>query len=350
MIDAYTIGVTLALEDGVSDGLTAIKRELKLLDRAIEQSTAGLNELYRLGQKVGAVMEAPPGAPPVPPVRATQQESTEGSPAPDHHAQMPGTRAPVTVAPQFAPPPRHTTRLNPDTIAPPSASLAQPVDKVQPSTQSPAQPPLSPGSSAPKTSVSRPNPASPTSPIKLQQFAPRLPPGRQVPETPLADTGVTSPPPDSEDREVPRSVAARIIPDPIWERDPAPTPNAIAPPPFNLRIATDSVEPLAIRGSSPLVPSAPKRSNEKPPHLAYATAAIPSLWHPGAKASEPPEPPATGNVSSHSGHVSGDFMIDGARLGRWIGEMLTSALNRPAAGMTGVDPRAMPTWPTMQGR
>ena len=45
MIDAYTIGVTLALEDGVSAGLAELGRELATLDGAIRATSAGLDRL-----------------------------------------------------------------------------------------------------------------------------------------------------------------------------------------------------------------------------------------------------------------------------------------------------------------
>ena len=38
MIDAYTIGITLALNNGVADGIAAIRRDLAALDRAVDAS------------------------------------------------------------------------------------------------------------------------------------------------------------------------------------------------------------------------------------------------------------------------------------------------------------------------
>ena len=45
MIDAYTIGITLALNNGVADGIAAIRRDLAALDRAVDASAAGLAQL-----------------------------------------------------------------------------------------------------------------------------------------------------------------------------------------------------------------------------------------------------------------------------------------------------------------
>jgi hypothetical protein len=48
MIDAYTIGITLALEDGVSEGIVAIRRDLAALDAAVADSAARLLMLRKL--------------------------------------------------------------------------------------------------------------------------------------------------------------------------------------------------------------------------------------------------------------------------------------------------------------
>lgn len=45
MIDAATIGITLALNNGVSDGIAQIRRELAALDGAVAASSAGLTAL-----------------------------------------------------------------------------------------------------------------------------------------------------------------------------------------------------------------------------------------------------------------------------------------------------------------
>ena len=70
MIDAYTIGITLALNDGVSAGIASIRRELGMLDLALTGSAAGLRTLHRLGQQLavlaatGMRREIPEGANP----------------------------------------------------------------------------------------------------------------------------------------------------------------------------------------------------------------------------------------------------------------------------------------------
>ena len=53
MIDAYTIGVRLALHDEISAGLKTVRRELVVLDRAVTASGAGLRALGQIGAEVG---------------------------------------------------------------------------------------------------------------------------------------------------------------------------------------------------------------------------------------------------------------------------------------------------------
>jgi hypothetical protein len=45
MIDAYEIGIQLALQDGVSAGLEVISRELAEVDRAVAATSAGIANL-----------------------------------------------------------------------------------------------------------------------------------------------------------------------------------------------------------------------------------------------------------------------------------------------------------------
>jgi len=47
MTEAYEIGITLALQDGVSDGIAIIRRDLAALDRAIAATSANLAHLHQ---------------------------------------------------------------------------------------------------------------------------------------------------------------------------------------------------------------------------------------------------------------------------------------------------------------
>ncbi len=58
MIDAYTIGVRLALSDEISAGLKTVRRELVALDRAVTVSGAGLRALGQIGGEIGSQARA----------------------------------------------------------------------------------------------------------------------------------------------------------------------------------------------------------------------------------------------------------------------------------------------------
>ena len=59
MAEAYEIGISLALEDGVSAGIAAIRRDLSLLDRAIAVTSNHLTEL-RSGSVTRVAASGPP--------------------------------------------------------------------------------------------------------------------------------------------------------------------------------------------------------------------------------------------------------------------------------------------------
>ena len=83
MIEAYEIGIKLALENGVSEGLALVQRDLAAVDKAVEASAARLAMLARAAQAavggVAAVAGAP--APPPRPAPSTPASASE-TPAP----------------------------------------------------------------------------------------------------------------------------------------------------------------------------------------------------------------------------------------------------------------------------
>jgi outer membrane biosynthesis protein TonB len=143
MIDAYTIGITLALNNGVSEGVAAIRRDLEALDRAVDASAAGLAHLRQAAEAtvagaaadIARLMEAtrraaaqlprspvpepapardvapepsasPAASPPPPPgpvpTRQHEPAATEAPPTPPPQTDEPGRTAP---APASAPAP-----------------------------------------------------------------------------------------------------------------------------------------------------------------------------------------------------------------------------------------------------
>lgn len=350
MIDAYVIGVTLALEDGVSDGLVNIKRELGILDKTIAESTAGMEELYRLGQKLRTVTEAPPSGPPHPPIKAIPKPTIDSPPASEVPSQIPDSD--VAVPPgRFAPAPVSTIQPKPDNLATFAASPVKPVSSVQPIARTQVLPPPSPQAPPAKNTPSEPGPRFSIPPLTLQQFAPNWARGSDTSESSRANADAAPGPLPVLDMQPPRSAPSPVAPTFTPEGYTAPAFDGAPSPPLSLRITSgDLEEPPAVRPRPPPGFAVRDSSADQSQRTTRAKETASTFRRVVPEAREQPDPPGTRGASSLPEHVSGDIMLDGARLGRWIGEALTTALNRPAAGLTGVDPRAMPTWPTMQGR
>ena len=119
MIEAYEIGISLVLQDGVSDGIALIRRDLAALDRAIAATS---QNLARLAAATPASIAAPVRLPatrnppaPEPPVT---EAASPPSPAPVVAPPLPAIRVSLPASqavPQPPPPPRlrsHRRRLS----------------------------------------------------------------------------------------------------------------------------------------------------------------------------------------------------------------------------------------------
>jgi hypothetical protein len=173
MIDAYTIGITLALEDGVSDGITAIRQDLTQLDAAVAESTSRILMLRRLAADAG--LSAPAGH--------TIQSDTIVRPSGSDRQVAPAS--PFWTAVQAA----KTATQSPPVAAPRSPAVA-PISEVAAATPRTvpsrstdplasvpsALPQLTYASIAP-TGVPAPN----KDPIPVIQAAPHEPAGRALP-------------------------------------------------------------------------------------------------------------------------------------------------------------------------
>lgn len=86
MIDAATIGITLALNNGVSDGIAQIRRELAALDAAVAVSSAGLTALATQGAGLAAPARAVaallPAQPRTAPMVAREDAASPSAPEP----------------------------------------------------------------------------------------------------------------------------------------------------------------------------------------------------------------------------------------------------------------------------
>jgi len=336
MIDAYTIGITLALDDGVSSGIAAIRKELMLLDGAVKSAASAMSGMHALAgvadwtrfgdipakSLARPVSTAVPVAadtlqalePAVPPVQSSSAAPTPEWPAdcvrPFTPMSMPAT-AEVTVRPApvfvgITPPP---ATVRPD--APPSRKTAQVVSAL-PVAAAPTVPPPPPRAEAPSA------PAA-VLPEKLAVLASRILPerlaGTSVP--PLQAPATTAPqraplPPRPE-------LPLASIPT-VYPQDPPSAPFAV--------IQTSAAIETGIAAQQ-AAPSPTPKSRAAPPQDAQDD----------RRSVEPPPLPDAAPQLAQA-----DLYIDGAVLGRWVTRHLERQLIRPPSGIAAVDPRLTPGW------
>jgi hypothetical protein len=365
MNDAYTVGLTLALEDGVSAGIETIRRELGALDQAIVASTANLVRLQEVARgavnagvaQAGAMAAltresaaaaarqaaVPPRTPVVtmpdaasagpaaqtgtqdaaiatPPrasMAATTQDDGEAAPAApvmrasaEPSPQTPKTSSAAVVgAPVQGLAAGIAQAAAPITVAP-AAAFEQPV-RARPIA---AEPPVS---MVPSPAIREPSAPPAPMPTSLTMIEPPAPPTAPPPSIGIAAMPVALPV-ASERRQSDQAAApvTRIetaAPAAFFEapRQPDMTPApSMAPPP---------------RGS-PMPPTT--EPSRRPPHREHAASVAPRQ--------------ATDRHREQA--MSGTIVIDGTELGRWMADYLAHAASRPPSGGVGFDPRMTPVW------
>lgn len=389
MIDAYTIGITLALDDGVSAGVAAIARDLAALDRAIDAGTLRLTKLRQVADGAVSVMRPPPPtgvvrnrvapvsvepvAAAAPAIRATSRNApaqpalpappvaysagpaampSQRNPGPPPAAPMPKpvppAVPPVVVTTHIAPP----APVAPIVVVPPAADAGAPppaVPVVQPAVPPVAAPsPVSAASVAPIVHVvqpAAPPPAAP-SPVPTVPVAPaHLPDPMPRPAVPIAPRSAAPLEPHAFDlsafarRMVP--LVARPATQPLEVRS-----SSASPP--QLRLVPDHGVPVSpTHLPDARTPRALPRSAEEDSGRAAAPRSPEQRWlHLPAATSaiSLPAAPSAGVAQMSHGPGGGDVFLDGVHVGHWLSRHLDRAANRPPAGTTGFDPRLSPSW------
>ena len=263
MLEAYEIGISLALQDGVSTGINLIRRDLATLDRAIAATSQNL-AMLQAKDTAGLVRAPAPVAVKIPAAQAPQNTLAEPHPAPAAAASQ-------TSAVLLSPP---------KTQMPEIAAVRQTQSLKAPSTpQSSALPPLSPplvpetpsGSELLSKVIHAPAPST----TSAQAFAPPSPTRSVIPDavelaTPLPATPAPQPvspaiaksPEPSALRPTAPVVAA---PPPILPSLPAPV--AQSAPPADQLLPPLPPAPFAASPTRPVVPSAsalPKLPSSQP--------------------------------------------------------------------------------------
>ena len=335
MIDAYEIGIQLALEDGVSAGLAVINQELAQVDRAIAATSAGLTNLTRVAETATKAAAAAFGA------RAVG-------------ASAPANVDVVPVADESA---GGKTRVVSDAGVTPALALTRETPQSAggelPATERAA---LEAGLAAAPVPLSLPAP--PVTPIVMQTSGDVS--STLILQQPLSFTASPAAPrPPQEQRPVSPTVSppqrAAQVQVPIERRW-----QAVSSEPSSTAAAVSDREPMTAAVARALTlpdSSAPARSKATLPPVppAYegraATPFLPSAQRapatppmqrgsPDAETSVAPQP----RMRDEGSGAGGTVMLDGRLVGYWLAEQMARDASRPPAGTTYFDSRQTPAW------
>ncbi len=391
MSEAYEVGITLALQDGVSAGIQLIQRDLALLDRAIAATSQSLTAL---GGKAGG----PKTAPALPALAGSVANELNNT-AKFVPSSMNDTTATVldtdsasaspAVAPAQASPPGSPTR--------PISKQAADVGLAGPADSGLAQRPAAPAGT---TAIAN-APTATTQATATSRASEAATPNEQAeaalrPQTSVAPVETTQVFfPTKPDRRIgpvlPRQLSPGVTDDPGAVAAPVP---ARREPPTATVSAARSAAPLekvnkldsraaakqspefdaANSSSSRVNPSAPQvrsssmatlaPSTGQPPRRGPAPSPSPR-YSPTSIAPEPQEqtarlpgsePKRDGGQQALGGAAApapaaaqaitmqGDIIIDGMRLGRWLTNAMARQASRPPSGPVAPDPRQTPLW------
>jgi len=407
MIDAYTIGITLALEDGVSDGITAIRRDLAELDVAVSESAARLLMLRRLAEGLATSIPSRPVveqialfAPPT--FRHQPAPARIATPVVQEPAQAPVV-TPVVREPAAATPPPAASPIAPLVVmarpdGPPSGHRSpvqsSPVERPAATPPAPSSIAIAPLESVapkatPETRVSPMMPLIvPAAAAALSNVLPSLPPQLLWPESPTdhqkpsdfraiarALVQSTAAPATSTLKPSEHPVSSAVpsqpfivgtvdptVPTLTPAKSPAPRPPAVetvtrpppdlasrrpelkAPPPPSIKAP---VLPLSLAlGATPFRPSDVSPAPREPAApIEPVRSPTPARVVEVAGSAQPVSPSMPPGPRQVDQATFAELHLDGAALGRWVTRHLERQVTRPQAGGTGFDPRMTPSWP-----
>jgi hypothetical protein len=331
--EAFEIGVSLALRDGVSDGIAAARRDMALIETAIRTSGVSLEALKRAGNQVLDQTRQARRAERAEDGIAGAVGRASGAAVPRGGGAAPALREEL--------PARQETMVRLQEVWPaPDVGAARP---------GPGKPP--PGGAV---SVQ-------TAPPPQGVFTPSAP-GRRAPGDALA-ARVPAPPPGAMG-----SLAQAVVAPPQGVPAPVATPQAVR----QVRTGTGqagTVAPLRVQigaqggpvagfgpaqrdGADWAVPTAPPgRAMPGAAQTVVGAAAaqwtgLPTGAAPASPTVSPDSKPPGADVSgtdnsrsSDTAPMQGDVFLDGVLVGRWMCRFLAKQAGRDPAGPTGFDPR-----------
>ena len=390
MPEAYEVGITLALQDGVSAGIQLIQRDLALLDRAIAATSQNLTALGARGgmPKSGPAMAASPGSAADEFSRATKSvqnsvsdssdlgPDTGSKPASPPAAPAPGSlpgAAASTMGRQAADAgssgPTNTGVLQRPaapveqtgaavaqqamaaaTVNGSASEAAVPGGGTEATTRQPRS--VAPVETAPVPVT--PNPQRRIGPVLPSELPPRLidasgatgapMPMRREPAAEKVSVATSAAPVENASKLDSRAARQKSEPDaanPSLNRAHAPAPQAqssqMSAPESSMRQQPnrEPTTPLPLRYSS----------TSRAPEVREQTASAP-LSEPTRDGGGQPQSAAAAPSAAAPQAVTmqGDIIIDGTRLGRWMTNALARQASRPSSGPVAPDPRQTPLW------
>lgn len=330
MVDAYEIGIELALQDGVSAGLEAVAKELAALDAAVAASSAGLMALVQTagmaaeavaavggvrvrvpvepgvarlgvsagtaekGERRGAVVrdDAVSAVPAGERQRAAESSGPAAVAGAGGHAEMTGEWPGLREA-ELAP------------MAAPVVVVPLPDRAGEAGQAGRAVPPQEREATGPVRVVVR----TENGPVRRVPAVART---EAAPGTERAEAAPVRP-------EVARAEVGRALP----ARLAATTPEVVR-------------RPERERGA---MPESSRTAAVAPVPEVRAERASPDMGGLGADRAVAPM-----RVSGAGGNGGGIVLLDGRLVGEWLMDRMARDAGRPGAGMTGFDPRQAPAW------
>ena len=342
MSEAFEVGVTLALSDGVSESIASTKKDMARLEQVLQAGGVSVEQLRAAAAEIVSVTRQPvPARQPgreSGEAKSVENEATDSRPnqgslpqldAKPTSPERTGTQdvfvgrladaeVPVT-GPMQAPQQRPAA---PDFGTGPTRSLVQ-VGTNRPDVPAERAPQATEGRSASAT-VAVSTYSAPSSPAWSMQAVSQT--DDSADQQSASFTSGSSPQPDYGDdfwRTQPQNTFSLSFDDSaVAERLPVPAAKPGAPG----------------RQQSPIVAPGDSSEPAAPVSQAYGSASCPEGGDDdGADQRQAPAAPMMSTSSPSP--TEGDVFLDGALLGRWMSKHLTAQVGRASAGPTGFDPR-----------
>jgi hypothetical protein len=370
---AHAIGVTLALSNGVPEGIAAIQQGMVSLDSTMAAGAVRLEVLIKLAEALHTL-----GSPGVVPAAARTAASLP-EPSPTMEARPALTAGELSSA-AFSQPAR-------DALRPPTAIQSEVASQSPRSTAVPEQAHLVPDissmpslASAGTDTQQEDRPTAPTMPagrVSVVQASPVRPRNAATNEDAAAPVdqlpGMSADLTATSLNAVQNTAFASAVLAPAMVAPTAIAPTSITP----TSITPTSIAPMTVAPPTARAKDVPGDRSTLPFEMMIAAARSQELLMTGPSA--PPTALPTSQIASGSPLITprteaptdqamptdqqrppsmsrqspdtaaeprqGTLILDGTQLGRWIMDRIARQASRPVAGTTGIDPRISPTFP-----